>query len=92
MRVIVDEEAWNDLSSIGAWIGKDSPKAARETLERILEVVGHLEMLPRLGHPGRVRGTYERGVAGTSYIIVYEISGSPSVVIIAGIVHGARDR
>ena len=92
MRVVIDEEAWNDLNSIDAWIGKDSPKAARAVLESILEVVGHLEMFPHLGHSGRVSGTYERGVAGTPYIVVYEISESPAAVIVAGVVHGAKNR
>lgn len=92
MRVVINEKAWDDLNSIGAWIAKDNPQAARHVLEHILRVVNQLESLPRLGHKGRAPGTYERGVSGTPYIIVYKISDTPAAVLVGAIVHGARDR
>jgi plasmid stabilization system protein ParE len=45
-----------------------------------------------MGHAGRDAGTYERGVSGTPYIIVYEIRKKPIAVLVIAVVHGARDR
>jgi len=73
MRVVVDAKAWTDLDQIGAWIAKDNPRAAREVLRRILETTAQLQRFPRLARQGRVRGTHERLVAGTPYIIVFEL-------------------
>jgi hypothetical protein len=39
---------------------------------------------------GRARGTYERVVAGTSYIIVFELWQNPPAVVIVAVAHGAR--
>ena len=92
MRVIVDAAAWRDLDDIGAWIARDNPGAARRILRLILQVIAQLEQFPRLARPGRVAGTFERLVAGTPYIIVFELSHAPAAIVIVAVVHGARDR
>lgn len=92
MRVIVDAAAWRDLDDIGAWIAKDNSAAARRILRLILQVIAQLEQFPRLARPGRVAGTFERLVAGTPYIIVFELSQVPPAIVIVAVVHGARDR
>jgi plasmid stabilization system protein ParE len=92
MRLVVDVAAWDDLNQIGAWIGRDNPQAARAVLERIMQTIEHLQAFPRLSRIGRARGTYERVVAGTSYIIVFELWKSPPAVVITAIAHGARNR
>ena len=90
MRVIVDEVAWSDLDKIGSWIAKDSPEAARRELEKIEHVIKQLGRFPGLSREGRAKGTWESVVAGTSYIIVFELW--PAAVVVTGVVHGARNR
>ena len=92
MRLVVDATAWKDLDDIVKWIAKDSPEAARRVLEKILQTIEQLAAFPRLGRAGRARGTYERVVAGTQYIIVFELWTKPSAVVITAIAHAARDR
>jgi len=92
MRVVVDATAWDDLNQIGAWIGKDNPKAARAVLEKILQTIEQLQRFPRLARAGRARGTYERAVAGTPYIIVFELWDNPVAVVVTAVAHGARNR
>ena len=92
MRVVVDAKAWTDLDQIGAWIAKDDPRAVREILRRIVASIAQLRRFPRLARPGRVRGTHERVVAGTPYIIVFELWNEPPAVVITAVVHGRLGR
>jgi plasmid stabilization system protein ParE len=92
MRLVVDVAAWDDLNHIGAWIAKDNPSAARAVLEKILQTIEHLHAFPRLSRPGRARGTYERVVAGTPYIVVFELQRHPTALVIVAVAHGARNR
>jgi plasmid stabilization system protein ParE len=92
MRVIVDAAAWDDLNQIGSWIGKDNPRAARAVLENILRTIEQLQRFPRLARAGRARGTFERVVAGTPYIIVFELWQNPSALVVTAVAHGARNR
>jgi toxin ParE1/3/4 len=91
MRLIVDEEVLADIERRGAWIAKDNPTAARETVAKILEAVERLELLP-MGHPGRVPGTFERGISGTRYAIVYELQERPTALIVTGVFHTAQNQ
>lgn len=91
MKVIIDEEARDDLDKIYAWIAKDSPTIADSVIERILKVVEYLEQLPHLGHPGRAQGTFEWVVKGLPYLIVYELPSGRAELIITGIFHGAHE-
>ena len=90
MRLVVDVAAWDDLNHIGAWIGKDNPRAARAVLERILQTMEQLRAFPGLSRRGRVRGTCERVVSGTPYIIVFEFRQDPAAVVIVAVAHGAQ--
>jgi plasmid stabilization system protein ParE len=92
MRVAVDATAWKDLDDIGRWIARDNPQAARRVLDKILATIEQLAHFPRLARVGRARGTYERVVAGTPYIIVFELWRQPPAIVITAIVHGSRDR
>lgn len=92
MRLVVDAAAWTDLNDIGTWIAKDSPQAAKSVLAKILQTVEQLQRFPRLARPGRVRGTYERFVSGTPYIIVFELWDNLAAIVVIAVVHGARDR
>lgn len=92
MRLIVDATAWKDLDDISTWITRDNPAAARRVLTAILDVIEELHHLPGLSRPGRARGTFERVVSGTPYIVVFELWHTPSAMVVTAIVHGARDR
>jgi toxin ParE1/3/4 len=92
MRLVVDTTAFRDLQEIGAWIAKDNPNAARRVVATILATIERLQYFPRLARPGRARGTFERLVAGTRYIVVFELWTKPAAVVITAVVHGARNR
>ena len=92
MRVIVDERAWRDLADIAAWIGRENPAAGHREVEKIRHVIGLLADFPPLARPGRARGTWERVVPRSRYIIVFEISARPRAIIVAAVLHAARDR
>jgi toxin ParE1/3/4 len=91
MKVIIDEPAVADIDGLAAWIAKDSPKAARETVERILESIDRLAQFPTMGHPGRANGTLERGVSGTHYVIVYELHKRPTAIVVTAVFHTAQN-
>lgn len=92
MRLVVDATAWRDLDDIGQWIAKDSPAMARRVLEMIIQNIEMLERFPLLARPGRARNSYERRVAGTPYIIVFQLWEKPAAIIVVAVVHAARNR
>ena len=92
MRLIVDEAAWSDLDNICLWIAKDNPEAARRELEKIARVINQLGRFPGLSRGGRAKGTRESVVAGTSYVVVFELWEKPAALVVTGVVHGARNR
>jgi plasmid stabilization system protein ParE len=92
MRVIIDERAWRDLDDIAAWIGRDNPGAGRREVEKIRHVITLLADFPDLARPGRARGTWERVVPHSHYIIVFQRSEDPHALIIGSVVHAARNR
>ena len=92
MRVVIDEVAVGDLERIGAWIATEDPRAARDTLNAILGAIDRLETFPHMGPRGRAANTYERLVAGTPYIIVYELQHQPTALIVVAIFHGSQSR
>ena len=92
MRVIIEESAVADIDGLATWVAKNSPRGARSVVENILRTIERLVLFPEMGHEGRDADTYERGVSGTPYIVVYEIRKKPSAVLVIAVVHGARDR
>ena len=92
MRVIIDEEVIADIDRRAAWIAKDNPASARATVAVIFEAIDRLELFPGMGHPGRVPGTFERGVSGTRYVIVYELQKRPTAIVVTAVFHSAQNR
>ena len=92
MRVTFDPAASDDLDRIFAWIAKDNPRAAYEMIARIEAKVMRLATpeLTHMGRPGLVEGTRE--LLEWPYIIVYKVYEDRGEIIIASVVHGARDR
>jgi toxin ParE1/3/4 len=92
MKVLIRQEADQDLDGIYEWIAKDNPKAALDTIRRIrakldlLATTGFAE----IGRRGREHGTRELIVA--PYIIVYEVHKNADELEVIGIFHGAMNR
>lgn len=64
------------------------PSAARLVRQRIARTVELLAETP-VGHPGRVKGTYEKLVLRTPYIIAYALSDQ--AVTLLHVIHSHRD-
>lgn len=90
MSLVIDVAAWQDIHGIGTWIAKDSPRAARQIVRAILAAIEQLEVFPGLARQGRVAGTFQRRVSGTSYIIVLERWTDPAAIVVTAVVHGRR--
>ena len=92
MRVIIREAAYADLDQIYAWIAKDRPCSAEAVIDRILESAERLGHFPYMGHPGRVRETYEWVIPGLPYIIVYHVREDENLVVVTAVFHGVQNR
>ena len=87
-RVVWSDTARNDLRSAVRYIAADDPGAARLVRGRIDRTVALLADVPA-GHHGRVKGTYEKLVLRTSYILAYAISDR--AITILHLIHAHRD-
>ena len=58
---------------ISAYIARDNPTAARQTIDRIRDAVAHLAVHPAMGRVGRRNGTRELVIAGTPKIVAYRV-------------------
>ena len=88
MRVRWLARARANLEAEAEHIARDKPLAADRVLETIRTAVGGLERFPAMGRPGRVMGTRELIIPGTSYIVPYRIRGEE--VQILRVFHAAR--
>ena len=70
-----------DRERIFDYVATDNPRAAVALDERIEQHVEVLLAFPESGRPGRVEGTRELIVSGTSYIAAYRI-GSGAIRIL----------
>ena len=89
MKLVIREEAVDDLDGIYDWIAKDNLSAAIR-VARVLRQRMNSVLLPELvniGRPGRKKGTRE--LVEWPYIIVYKVNDDREVVTILSVVHGA---
>jgi addiction module RelE/StbE family toxin len=82
------ETALNDLIAIVTYIAKHNPQAAFKLKEAILDRARILLAQPKLGKKGRVQGTRELVLSGTSYLLVYRVQNSGPQVI--RVLHGRQ--
>jgi toxin ParE1/3/4 len=82
------DSAEADLGSLLLYIARENPPAAYAMHDRITSRVEQLRTYPRIGRPGRVRGTPELVVTGTPYLVAYRVQRS--AVFILRVLHGAR--
>jgi plasmid stabilization system protein ParE len=89
MKVIIEESAVATSTGSGS---EGQLPAARSMVQKILDTIERLNLFSTMGHEGRGKGTYERGVSGTPYIAVYELRKKPSAVLVFTVVHGGQNR
>jgi toxin ParE1/3/4 len=77
-----------DLDEAYLYAALDNPAAAMRLIKQIQEGVPRLSEYPLMGRAGRVPGTRELVIAGTPYLVVYQV-GVKKVVVLA-VLHGAR--
>ena len=90
MKLVIREEAADDLDAIHDWIAKDSVSSAVRVVRTLRQRMNSV-LLPELvniGRPGRREGTRE--LVEWPYIIVYKADANREVVTILTVVHGAR--
>jgi toxin ParE1/3/4 len=79
----------SDLESIALYIGRDNPRAAVETVLRIIDSVEmHLGENPALGRPGRVPNSRELVIPGTPFIVAYRVRHDALHVL--RVLHGSQ--
>lgn len=87
-RVVWSDSARYDLREAIRFIATEDPAAAKLVRNRIDRTVALLSEMP-IGHQGRVKGTYEKLVLKTSYVLAYAISDN--VITILHLIHARRD-
>ncbi|GAB4524561.1 MAG: type II toxin-antitoxin system RelE/ParE family toxin [Amphiplicatus sp.] len=88
MRVRFTRPALADLEEAFAFIAERNPHAAADVVEAVEGAVAALARHPRLGRPGRVKGTREFVIAGTPFIAAYR--ETDETVGILAVIHAAR--
>ncbi|MCF8467218.1 MAG: type II toxin-antitoxin system RelE/ParE family toxin [Sneathiella sp.] len=89
MKLVWVPEAVSDLHDIYQYIAERNPDAARQTLERIHEIVEtHLARTPTIGREGRVTGTRELIIPGTPFVVPYRVKSG--AIEILRVYHAAR--
>jgi len=92
-RVNITAEALADLEQISSYISHNSPRNAAAFIERILDSVDALNILPtRHKIVGRSRRTGSRvhSMVVRPYIVYYRVEEGPGAVFILTVRHGRR--
>ena len=92
MRVIIREEAADELGSIFFRLERESRTAALELARRIRERIRRLETpgLSYMGRPGLVANTRE--LVEAPYIIVYQVNLRREEIEVIAIFHSKQSR
>lgn len=88
MKIVWSEPARQDLRQLFEFIATENPNAARRLLDEIRKQAIILVDNPQIGRSGRVEGTRELVLAGTSYILPYRIKDKQ--VQILAVFHTSR--
>ncbi len=89
MRIVWTRPSENDLDAIETYIAQDDPIAAIRLVLKIIHGTNdHLADHPNLGRPGRIAGSRELVIPGTSYIVAYRVRRD--VIEILRVLHGAQ--
>jgi toxin ParE1/3/4 len=88
MQIVWTETAVRHLAAIQAYIEQDKPEAAKNVAQSICKAVAYLAAHPHLGRPGRKPGTRELIVAGTPFLVPYQVQGDHLTIL--AVLHGAQ--
>ena len=86
--VVWSSDALRDFTTAIGHIAKDNRRAASLVADRVDAAVKLLARQP-IGHPGRIKGTYEKRVLNTPYIVAYALSDGTLTIL--RIIHDRRD-
>lgn len=78
-----------DRKSIAEYIARDKPLAAVELVDLLIARASMLDANQKVGRPGRMKGTRE-WVVHPHYVIVYHLTGKPTVVEILRVLHTSQ--
>jgi toxin ParE1/3/4 len=70
------------------YVARENAAAAETLVEQIFAVVERLEQYPRMGRAGRVEGTRELVIAGTAFVVIYQVAAERVEVL--AVLHAAR--
>lgn len=87
-EVLIPPAVAAEIEAIGDWIARDNPAAAGRMMERLLRRCRSLDRFPERGRP---YGPRYRALDEGSYVIVYRLEPASGRVIIAAVLHAARD-
>lgn len=95
-EVYIANDAKNDLSQIYNYIYYElqSPQTAYDQISRIREAINKLDVMPErhqrvLNEPWYSKGL--RFVTQDNYNIIYAINNEKGIVVVIGVIYGARD-
>ena len=88
MTVRWTRRAIRSLEQLAEFIAEHNPDAADATVSRLLRAAEALGKTPEMGRRGRVDGTRELVVPGSSYILAYEIAVDEIWILL--VCHGAQ--
>jgi toxin ParE1/3/4 len=89
MVIVWSKPARTDLQLIHRYIANDSPRYATRVIQDIVEKVGDLISLPRIGRAVPEIGEEDvREIGMYSYRIIYELR--PDTIYVHGVIHKRR--
>jgi toxin ParE1/3/4 len=88
LRVKWIRRALRDLDEVEAYIARDNPAAAAETVLGIARAVSLLQEQPGIGRAGRVPGTRELVIPDSPYIVPYRVKDN--IVQVLRVYHASR--
>lgn len=73
MKIRWTEGSSKNLDEIEKYIGHDNPRAAVETVLKVINSVNQLSKHPAIGRTGRIEGTRELIIPDTPFIAPYRV-------------------
>jgi len=89
MRLTWRPQAEQQRSDGIDYIAEQDPITALAVLDRIEEQTDMLLQQPKMGRPGRVKGTRELVISRTPFVVVYHLPDATSMEILQ-LLHGSQ--
>jgi toxin ParE1/3/4 len=80
--------AVEDLNLAYEYVASENPSAAHALIARIESAANALGSHPEIGRGGRVEGTRELVISGTSFVVAYRVAKRRIATL--AVIHGAR--